>query len=754
MACASVEASLAPVLFAVDVVVVLGAGWLLFRAAQPAGGGVLETLLGWILGGLVVVAGSASVLGVTGGFGPVGFLAAHLAVVCGLAFGRRRQIAADGAALRGFLAGAVGAARLPAWRWAVPALALLLLGGVVLAAMAAPVVFDALTYRLPRIAEWLQAGRVGHLDTDDARLNFMPVGPDLVIAWLIGAGGRGYPLAGAAQTAGAALALAATLFFARRTGLGPAPALGAVVLLLGMGNVAPQLASLHTDLFVAGVFAGSAALWVGALERGRGSLLGGAGLGLAAASKGTLLYLGPAGLLWAGWFLWRHRPGWRVLTATVAGAIASLVVLNGPLWARNYAAYGSPAASEASVVHHYGSSGSVGERLAKTALNLRTSFVQACDPNSQPPWLRAPVERLGRALAARLPRSDPHTFEQLDRVGALESYFSYAVPDAEFAGPGLALLAAFLAAGAAAFLVPGAGAVRVWFLGVAAFFVTQNALFQWHPWGFRYAVLVAPWLALVAAWGLQAAPRLVRVAGWTVLLAGAAWVFADATLHARQSAWRGALLPRYAAQGAWHDWAAGLGPSGSTLRLALLTNSPAAQFHRGPVPRPVRSERLTALPDRPAEELVAPDGSEWLVVPATRFVGREGRVLARTWLLQGDETHRISVAAYRALRPGERPEPVLYSDRAAEAESGFARLLRVRAWEDRVTFELTNPSQQGWRAVVASDAGRVETELPPGTRVDLVAPVAPDGGTRVRLEFVPTLGLEPDGRVPFLGRVR
>lgn len=750
MACASVEASLAPVLFAVDVVVVLGAGWLLFRAAQPAGGGVLETLLGWILGGLVVVAGSASVLGVTGGFGPVGFLAAHLAVVGGLAFGRRRQIAADGAALRGFLAGAVGAARLPAWRWAVPALALLLLGGVVLAAMAAPVVFDALTYRLPRIAEWLQAGRVGHLDTDDARLNFMPVGPDLVIAWLIGAGGRGYPLAGAAQTAGAALALAATLFFARRTGLGPAPALGAVVLLLGMGNVAPQLASLHTDLFVAGVFAGSAALWVGALERGRGSLLGGAGLGLAAASKGTLLYLGPAGLLWAGWFLWRHRPGWRVLTATVAGALASLVVLNGPLWARNYAAYGSPAASEDSVVHHYGSSGSVGERLAKTALNLRTSLVQACDPNSQPPWLRAPVERLGRALAAGLPRSDPHAFEQLDRVAALESYFSYTEPDAEFAGPGVALLAAFLAAGLAAFAVPGAGVVRAWFLGVVAFVATQHALFQWHPWGFRYAALAAPWLAIVVAWGLQAAPRLARVAGWTVLLAGAAWVFFDTTLHARQSAWRGALLPRAAAQGAWHDWAASLGPPEATLRLALRTNSPVAQFYRGPHPRQVRIERLTLLPEGTAERLVAPGGAEWLVVPALRLMGREGRVLARTWLARGDPRNPISVAAYRSLRPDERPEPVLYAVLPEASGAGFTCAVTLRAWEERTTLVLANPSGIGWTVTAAGGSADIRAELPPGTRVELVVPVRPDAVTPVRLDFSPAEGLEPDGRVPFL----
>jgi hypothetical protein len=141
-------------------------------------------------------------------------------------------------------------------------------------------------------------------------------------------------------------------------------------------------------------------------------------------------------------------------------------------------------------------------------------------------------------------------------------------------------------------------------------------------------------------------------------------------------------------------------------------------------------------------------------VPATRFIGREGRVLARTWLLQGDETHRISVAAYRALLPGERPEPVLYADRAAEAESGFARRLVLRAWEDRVVLELANPSMVAWRAVGSSGAGRAEAEIPPGTRLDLVVPVAGDAAAAVRLEFAPLPGLEPDGRVPFLVRVR
>jgi len=45
---------------------------------------------------------------------------------------------------------------------------------------------------------------------------------------------------------------------------------------------------------------------------------------------------------------------------------------------------------------------------------------------------------------------------------------------------------------------------RVWI-----FFLYFNYLHQWHPFAFRYYVLAAPWIAIVAAWGIEQA-----VAGW------------------------------------------------------------------------------------------------------------------------------------------------------------------------------------------------------------------------------------------------
>lgn len=758
MACAPVEPFWAAAVFGLDATLVALLAWWLVRTLQAGATDGRELALGWLVAAVVLVAGSAALLGLVGGLGRGGFLAVHGLMAGALLVGRRARLGADWSAARVALGALPRAWPAPGSRAVAGAFLAVLVFALVIAAVAVPLVFDALTYRLPRIAHWLQEGRIGSLATDDARLNYMPVGPDLVVAWLLGASTVGYPLAGWAQVAGGVLLGGSTFEFARRTGLSRSAAAGAVALVLGMGHVAPQLGSLHTDLFTAGVFAASVALAVRALGRGEGSVLAGAGLGLALGSKGTMLYLLPALVLWAAWQWGVLRPSWRAVAATATAGIVAVLLFCVPLWARNVAEFGRFSGPDQAMRDHYGAPLGWAERAAKLRVNLRSAAIQACDPHSQPPWFRDIAERLGRRMLVGLPRHDAHVFEDSDRVGSLELYFALSAPDADFTGPGLAVLAAFLFATAFAagpgWRHPGAREVRFWSAGVVSFVVAQNALFQWHPWGLRYAVLVAPWLGLVAAWGVERLPRPLRLAGWTLLLAGAAWVFGETTFRSRQAPWQGFRLALASGQGGWHDWSNRLQPQGSPLYLGLRVNSPAAQFFRTRSPRPVRFVRLSGLAGGTAEEALRSLGPGWLVVPAAAFMGREGRVIASSWNPFGDETMKISVVGYRLPRPEEAPPPVLYSDRGFELPAGFGRALVLRAWRPEVIVLLANPSAHPWRVRLAGSHGEAEADLPPGETVEVPVGCASDGLTRLTAAFGPRSDATTDGRVPVVRALR
>ncbi|MFI5337893.1 MAG: hypothetical protein ACHQ5A_13980, partial [Opitutales bacterium] len=342
-------------LFVGDAVLVAAGGWLLMRTLQPRPAGLPEILAGWLLAALLLVGASAVALGSQGWLGPRGFFWAHVVALAGLVAARRgsgreegRALAAVAARVRDFFRQPGGA------RWAAAALVIVLLLLGLLAAFGQPMVFDAMTYRLPRIGQWLQDGRIAHLTTDDERLNYMAIGPDLVVAWLIGAWPSGFMFAPLAQTLGGGLLLAATIGLARLTGLSRLAALGAAALVLGMGNVAPQMTSLHSALFSALVYAAGFSLLLGAARRGDGTWLGGAGAAFALTAKGTVFYLLPGALVWVVWFGWRHLAGWSGWARTLAGGVAAGLIFLLPPLLRNEASYGNLAAPPGDLLLHYG----------------------------------------------------------------------------------------------------------------------------------------------------------------------------------------------------------------------------------------------------------------------------------------------------------------------------------------------------------------------------------------------------------------
>lgn len=720
-----------------DAVLVAWAAWLAVRAIAAQARG-LERALGWGLAALMLIVGAGVLLGATGGLGLRGFLAVHgvaLALLLGV---RRRHWRDDAAAVRALpreLWGELAAS--PVERVLVLLLGAVGLSFLVLASTAQPVVFDALTYRLSRVGHWLQEGRIVSIATDDARLNYMAVAPDVVMAWLLTGTSAGFHLAALAQAFGGLLALGATIGLARLTGLSRLGALGAAGLLLGLPNVTPQFTSAYTDLFTTGVLASGYYLWFAALQRGQGSWLGGAAAGLALGSKGTVVYFAPGLVLVTAWLAWRYRAGLAAWGRTFAGGVLAVAVFVLPLLVRNHEAYGHLLGPPEFIAWHQGKGSD-----EKLRLNLTSAFVQACEPNSQPPWWRGPVAQVGAGVMRSLPRQDPYAFDGIDRRANLEKIYAVDAPDADVASTGVWLPALALVAATVAWRrrrERDAGLALAWAVALAGFVLFLHWRLQWHPYLFRFLVLGAPWLAVLVAWWLQSLPRRLGALAWAAAAAVALHGFSAAMTDTYQSGWPATMRPGqstgYHVFSHLRAWARTLDRPGEPLRPALAVNAPLAAFYRLESGRWVAPEKLSALAGRRAEDVVRP-GAGWLIVPVAEFLGHEGRVLGRTWLFDGDEHHPYSVAAWRALQPGEVPEPLLYRNRVAPQDGGLRRELLIRGWgSEPVRLQLHNAGAAAVKLAVSTPLGRAQYELAGGKELLLGVDLPPEGRVPVAIDY-------------------
>lgn len=720
-----------------DAVLVAWAAWLAVRALAGEARG-LERALGWGLAGLMLIVGAGVLLGATGGLGLKGFFAVH-GVVAGLLLavrrGRWREDLVAAQALPRELWTELAAS--PAERVFVLLLGAVALAFLVLASTAQPVVFDALTYRLSRVGHWLQEGRIVTIVTDDARLNYMAVAPDVVMAWLLTGTKSGFHLAALAQAFGGLLALGATIGLARLTGLSRLGALGAAGLLLGLPNVAPQFTSAYTDLFTTGVLAAGYFLWLAALQRGEGSWLGGAAAGLALGAKGTVVYFAPGLALATGWLAWRHRAGLPAWGRTLAGGALAVGVFVLPLLVRNHQAYGHVLGPPEFIAWHEGTGSD-----EKLRLNLTSAFVQLCEPNSQPPWWREPVRQVGEGVMRSLPEKDPYAFDDINRRANLAKIYAVAAPDADVASTGVLLPVLALAAATVAWRrrrTRDAELALVWAVALLAFVLFLHWRLQWHPYLFRFLVLGAPWLTVLAAWWLQALPRRLAALAWAVTGAVALHGFSAAMTDTYQSGWPATMRPGqstgYHVYSQMRAWTRTLDRPEEPVRPALAVNAPLAAFYRLESARRVVPEKLSALAGRRAEDVVRPGGG-WLIVPVAEFFGHEGRVLGRTWLFDGDEHHPYSVVAWRALQPGESPEPLLYRNRVVPQDGGLRRELLIRGWGgEPVRLQLHNTGAGAVKFTVATPLGRAAYELPAGAQVMLGVDLPPEGRVPVAIDY-------------------
>ncbi len=722
--------------FGIDAGLVLWLAWLLGWSAGIARRGLLEASLSWLLLGLAWVTASGILLGLVGALGSLGFFATHLAALGIWFIVRRRDWLAAVTDLRSLAARWREEATRGPDRVMVFGLALVFVGLLILACGAEPVVFDALTYRLSRVAAWLQDGHIRVFATDDPRLNYMPVAPDVVVAWLLGATAAGFHGAAIAQILGGGLLLGATFGLARITGLTRRGGWGAVVLVLGMAHVAVQLTTIQSDLFTAGVFAAAYYLWHRAMLRGEGSWLAGVGVALAFGSKGTMFYLAPGALCWVAWLAWKQRVHWRALLPTGAGLLIGVLVFILPGVWRNHHLYGAAFGPRDAVVLHHGPSLTVAGHFEKLARNLGTSAVQALEPTAQPFWLQSVSHTLGEKGLARLPaEADPYVFIGQSRRDQVERVMKLTEPDADVVTTGLLAVAAFaMGALAAAFSRDRAGAAQVvvWAMGVVIYLLTQHALVQWHHWAFRFTVLAAPWVAVVGAWGVMGLGARGRLVIWTILGISALDVFANVQLRANQAGWQAWTRPERAfshyTYSHWRNWAESLDEPGRPLRVAFPIDRPLAAFFRLPTPREVEIVQLSTLAAPTAEAAV---GDGWLAVPLEKFMGREGRVM-------GSTNPAFGLAAFRALRPGELPRPLVYRQQVSDVGELRRCEWTVRRWaETPFRLEISNPGVAACPIELRTPLGTVRENLPAGARRVLEVAVPPDELAPVTLEFVP-----------------
>ena len=239
----------------------------------------------------------------------------------------------------------------PRARWRAAALAAFAVA-LVLAWLLPVIAYDALAYRLPVIAQWLDAGRVAWVSSDDAVRNGYPLGQEAVSALLVAATAS---MRIASVTSFAFVAAGAMSLWSLCEACGVrrslARAAAALFVLAPMtllnapsGYVDAAFAAATIALFC------SSALW---LASARADMWLAAATGMAAAHvlalKGTgIAFVGCAGLCLAGaaalqWFVTRRTQpiAWGRLLRSVG--VAVVCALPGAFWvARNVAHTGNP----------------------------------------------------------------------------------------------------------------------------------------------------------------------------------------------------------------------------------------------------------------------------------------------------------------------------------------------------------------------------------------------------------------------------
>ena len=384
-------------------------------------------------------------------------------------------------------------------------------------------IHDALTYRLSRVAHWLQEGSIRHFPTNEVRQNYHPINIDLVIAWLMAPFPRGYHLANLPQFIGGLMTLLATFGFARMAQLRRETCIGALVLLFAMPCFVVQWSTCQSDLFTTGLLWSGLYFFVQSLRQIRLAIPAWLGIALAIGAKGTVLYMGPAlvvaGLIW----LRMHRPTPAIWRFQVATGVIALFIFAAPRYVENAVHYGNPFAPKDVYALNHGESEHT-EWLTKLNLNLKSYLIQSLEPVSNIAPIRGLVAKPWMSLISSLPAADPYSnthyprkewlqnFGRLENAGADSITTGATVPLLAAIGFVAILLRLIRSGGESSRLLATLGLIPLLFMLFFGF------MFLWWPTSFRYLVLLTPPVAILAARLFESFNPTLQIGAWGISL--------------------------------------------------------------------------------------------------------------------------------------------------------------------------------------------------------------------------------------------
>jgi hypothetical protein len=731
------------------------------RREGAAPWGAVRTLLASGLLLLATVVGTATLLGAGRMLSARYLLLAHLALLALFALAERSRgafggprslarwalapLAAAWAPLNGLLARA-------AWRRPRLGESLLLVGifGVLgfyllLALFTPPLNHDSNSYRLARVALWLQEGRLEHFSTMEPRMNWVGQNAELVMLWLTGFFRREYPLVKLAQWGGGVLACLAVVQLGGWLGLSRFWRLGAAAILVGIPTVGTQFISSQTDLFTAGCLGAGLAFLPAALRSARPGdwLLVGLGVGLAVGAKATVLYWGPGlGLLLLGW-AWTERSAFFGVLR--GGLLAAAVAL--PLCGYNFflnsLGYDSPVAP----AHDLGYAAQVtrADPVARVATNALAMTWQLFEPHSNPllpaalhePGFAALLDRLAeraqgwRALREALPEQGGWRARGLNED---EASFGLLVALAAALGGLLAL------AGATRRGEVASRRAALLFVALGGFFFVFCWLQEMRVNQFRYFCIVAPFAALLAATLFASRSR------WGGRALGALFVsaqLATAVHVGLESRNQGVRVLRDPTAARWYPlWQETrrtvelLGPAPLEVGLVLFSDFWRAPLLRSGVAHRWHPLEARELRDRPTlGAFLAARGLDALVADPLLLRFRDRADVTERRL---ESALGLRRAVYLPLADGGVAGPRVLAMEGVHSD---------RWTQGRATFWLTgfagggfelgasNPTPLARTLELRSGRESVRRELAPGERIRLAVAVAPRD--RVILETTP-----------------
>jgi hypothetical protein len=563
-------------------------------------------------------------------------------------------------------------ARLSLGRWTAVEKALgaglvcVLAAAAVTGLLGEPLTHDALSYRLSRVAYWLQEGSIRHFPTNEPRQNLMPVNGDLVMVFLTHPFRVGFPLVSLSQALGGALVLLSTWILSGIVGLSRLGRLTAAYLVLGMPNVFVQTMTSQNDLLHAGLVGAGLALLLRGIAGAGLAVPAWLGFALGIGSKGTVFYWAPGLALITLVAVLALRPSARRLAQHGAAAVLLIAVLGAPRYVENQARYGDPfGPPEMYALAH----GPASDPLERAWLNLRSYGAQALEPASNPAGISGLLQRPWRWLVESLPESDPHTVAAYPRKKNLRFYADQPSRNADVVSSGA--LAPFLAGLGGALAVTRLrrresrrDAALVLSLAASAllFALSFSAAFVWWPVNFRYFTLIAPPVAVAGASAVAWVARKIGAAAWLVPLGWAAVLIPTLYLGTANSGLRAVgpepgVFPFYGQHVGQKTMMLDIVPERSVVGVALPFNSVLAGFFRTGRTARIVFLRPQALADHPtAGEALSAFGLFAAVTPPDLFSGREG---GTHWGVQASDGGKrpISSMYWRASRFRSVPEP-------------------------------------------------------------------------------------------------